>query len=71
MNRKYITVVVVVVLCVVAFGFSKGWFSPSSPSSDTQSNKDSANQALDQDQANEDVAEVAETTTEPTGTAAE
>jgi hypothetical protein len=38
MNRKSVTVVVVVVLCAAGFAYSQGWFSRSSVSSDAESN---------------------------------
>ena len=44
MDRKSITVVVVVVLCAAGFAYSQGWFSRSSVSSDTESNTITANQ---------------------------
>jgi hypothetical protein len=58
-------VALVVVLGVVAFGFSRGWFSPSSPSPDPESNEVSANQLLDQDQASDNVAQATGEATEP------
>ena len=70
-NRKYVTVALVVVLGFVAFGYSRGWFSPSSPTAGTDSNEVSANQVLDQDQASDDVVQTTSTATEPASPAEE
>ena len=70
-NRKYVIVALVVVLGVVAFGYSKGWFSPSSPNVESATNDVSATQTLDQGQATADVAQATSTATEPTSPAAE
>ena len=54
MDRKSITVVVVVILCAIGFAYSYGWFSPSSVSSDTESDKVTANQTVDQEKTKVD-----------------
>ena len=69
MNRKYITVAVVVVLCIAAFGYSKGWFNTPSPSPEMESTKVSTSQTLDPANASKDVAQATEGTAKPAGTA--
>jgi len=69
MNRKFITVAVVVVLCIVAFGFSKGWFGTSSPSPEMESTKVSTSQPLDQESVSREVVQAAEVTKEPANSA--
>ena len=71
MNRKLITVAILIVLGVVALGFSQGWFTLSSLSPDTQGSKVSASQALDQDKSKEDAVEVTQTASEPAATPTE
>lgn len=69
MNRKSITVVVVVLLCAVAFGFSRGWFTRSSPGPEVESNKIKANQALDQKKMKVDAMQVTQQTAKPPASA--
>ena len=59
MNRKSVTVVVVVVLCAAGFAYSQGWFDRSSGGTETQGDTVSANQALDQDNTKADAVPVA------------
>ena len=61
MDRKSITVVVVVILCAIGFAYSYGWFSPSSVGSDTESDKVTANQTVDQEKTKEDAVPVTST----------
>ena len=64
MKRNYITAAIVLVLFVSAFGYSKGWFSPSSDSV-------SADQSLDSYIAEANAVIGAETSGQATGPAAE
>lgn len=70
-NRTSITLVVVGVLCLAAFAYSNGWFGPYSPTTETEGNKASANQTLNQNQVKKDAASVTAQTMEPTGGAVE
>jgi len=54
MNRIIIGVLVVLTLCVVAFGFYRGWFVLSSPSSGTGSNQVNVNLTVDPDKVKAD-----------------
>jgi len=49
MNRRSITLVVVVVLCVVGFAYGQGWLHWSSTGAAIENNKDNAHQELNQD----------------------
>ena len=60
MDRKSITVVVVVILCAVGLAYSQGWFGPSSVSSDTENDKVTTNQTVDQEKTNADSVRVTE-----------
>jgi len=70
MKRKYAVAVILAVACVVAYGFSKGWFSSASPSPEMEGTKVSASQPLDQEGASKEVAPTAEVTKEPANSAA-
>ena len=70
MNRKYITVAVVAVLCIAALGYSKGWFNSPSPSPEMESTKVSTSQPMDEDNASKDVAQAADVTMKPANSAA-
>jgi hypothetical protein len=69
MNRKFITVLFVLLLCTVAVGFYRGWFTLSSGSSDAGSNKVNVNLSLDQGKMQEDAETVKDKVAELTGKA--
>jgi hypothetical protein len=69
MDRKSITVVVVVLLCAAGFAYSQGWFDWSRPGAETQSNTVSTDQALDQDKTNVDAMPVTQETQKPVDSA--
>jgi hypothetical protein len=71
MNRKSITVVVVVVLCAAGFAYSQGWFDWSRPGAETQSDTVSADQALEQDKTKADAVPVSQATAVPADSATE
>ena len=71
MNRKLITVAILIVLGVVALGFSQGWFALSSLSPDTEDSKVSTNQVLDQGEAKADAVQVTPTAPEAATTPTE
>jgi len=52
--RRIIGVLILLALCVVGFGFYRGWFSLSSSSSDTDSNKVNVNLTVDRDKVKAD-----------------
>ncbi len=54
MKRTLITVLAVIALCVVGFGFYRGWFALSSPSSGTGSNQVNVNLTVDPDKVKAD-----------------
>jgi hypothetical protein len=56
---------------VVGFGFYRGWFTLSSPSRDTDTNKVNVNLQVDRDKMKEDAETVKKKTTELTGQATE
>ena len=58
MKRSTITVLLVLLVCVVALGFYRGWFSLSSPGADKGSNKVNLNLTVDPDKVKEDAAAV-------------
>jgi hypothetical protein len=64
MNRSFISVLFVLLLCVVAVGFYRGWFTLSSPSPDTGSNKVNVNLTVDQGKMQEDAESVKKEATE-------
>ena len=69
MKRTFIRVLVVLALCVVGFGFYRGWFALSSPSSGTGSNQVNVNLTVDPDKVKADAESVKQKTTELTGQA--
>jgi hypothetical protein len=71
MKMTFVKVLVVLVLCVVAFGFYRGWFALSSPGRGTESNKVNVNLSMDGDKVKDDVESVKEKATELTGKATE
>ena len=71
MNRKSVTIVIVVVLCAAGFAYSQGWFDRSRPGTEMQGDTVSANEALDQDNTKADAEPVAKGTTESADSAAE
>jgi len=71
MDRKSITVVVVVLLGAAGFAYSQGWFDWSRPGTETQSNTVSADQALDQDKTKANAVPVTQETAEPVDSATE
>jgi hypothetical protein len=71
MKITFVKVLVVFVLCVVGFGFYRGWFALSSPSRDTESNKVNINLSMDGDKVKEDAETVKDKTAELTGKASE
>jgi len=68
MKRSTITVLLVLLVCVVALGFYRGWFSLSSPGADKGSNKVNVNLTVDPDKMHEDAEAVKKKTKELTGT---
>ena len=54
MKRNFLLVLLVLVLCGVGVGFSRGWFSLASPR-DTESNKLNLNLTVDPDKMKDDV----------------
>jgi hypothetical protein len=69
--KTVIAVVLVLVLCVVGLGFYRGWFTLSSHSSGTESNKVDINLSMDGDKVKEDAETVKEKTAELTGNVTE
>jgi hypothetical protein len=70
MNRtsnKLLLVVLVLVICVVGFGFYRGWFALSSSNVDKGSNKVNVNLTMDGNKMQEDAATVQSKTAELTG----
>jgi hypothetical protein len=68
--KKFAMVLALLLLCVVAFGFYRGWFSMSSSSSDSGSNKVNISLTVDPDKMKADTKMVKEKTIEPTAEAA-
>jgi hypothetical protein len=64
--RKLIAVVLVLLLCVVGFGFYRGWFSLSSPSAGAGSNKVNISLTVDPDKVKADTQMLKGKTIEPT-----
>jgi hypothetical protein len=48
MDRRSITIVIVVILCAVGFAYGQGWLRWSRTGAETESNKVGTHQALDQ-----------------------
>ena len=56
MNRRSITLVVVVVLCAVGFAYGQGWLHWSRADAAIESNKDNAHQEMSRDKVKKDAA---------------
>lgn len=67
MNRVFPMVLMVLMLCVVGFGFARGWFAFSTPSS-PESNNYNINLSVDPDKAKQDVEVLRDKATESIGT---
>ncbi|HUG18054.1 MAG TPA: hypothetical protein VMM56_03710 [Planctomycetaceae bacterium] len=65
--KGFIIGVVVLGICVMVFGFYRGWFVLSSPTPDDGSNKVNVNMATDKDKIQEDVDTVKDKASELTG----
>lgn len=65
--RKLLAVVFVLVICVVGFGFYRGWFALSSPDPAEGSNQVNINLATDPDKMQEDAEAVKDKAAELTG----
>jgi hypothetical protein len=70
MNRLF-AFLIVVVLCVVAIGFYRSWFTVSSPSSNAENHQVDINLAVDPDKVKADAEIVKEKAAELTGQAKE
>ena len=70
-KMTFVKVLVVLVLCVVGFGFYRGWFTLSRSSPDTGSNKVNINLTLDPDKVKADAGTLQGKATEHTGRAPE
>ena len=64
MNRNLVAVVLVLLLCLVAFGFYRGWFALSRSSPDSGGSKIDVNLRVDEDKVKADAVTVKEKTTE-------
>ena len=71
MKRSLITVLLVLLVCVVAVGFYRGWFTLSGRNLDAGSNKVNINLTVDRDKMQEDAETVKNKATELTGQVAE
>ena len=69
MKRSSITVLFVLLVCVVALGFYRGWFSLSSHGPDAGSNKVNVNLTVDQGKMQEDAQAVKKEAAELVGRA--
>jgi hypothetical protein len=66
--RRFYALVIVLAICVVGFGFYRGWFVLSSPNATEGSNQVNINLAADQDKMKDDVEIVKDKAAELTGT---
>ena len=66
MKRSYFPILIVLVVCVVAFGFYRGWFVVSSPGPDKGGNKVNVNLTMDKGKIQEDAQAVKQKATELT-----
>ena len=66
MKRSIFPVLIVLVVCVVAFGFYRGWFAVSSPAPDKGGNKVNVNLTMDKGKIQEDAQTVKQKATELT-----
>lgn len=71
MNRNFVRVALVLLLCVVGIGFVRGWFVLSNPSPNAGSNKVNINLTVDRDKVEEDAETLRNKTSELTGKAKE
>lgn len=71
MKRSSITVLFVLLVCVAALGFHRGWFSLSSHGPDAGSNKVNVNLTVDQGKMQEDAETLKSKAAEFAGKAAE
>ena len=69
MKSAFWNLLLILTLCVIGFGFYRGWFALSSRSRDTQDNKVDVNLTVDPDRMKEDARKVQEKTTELVGKA--
>jgi hypothetical protein len=53
--RSLIKLAIVLLICLVAIGFYRGWFSFSSPTTDAQGDKVNVNMSMDKDKIKSDV----------------
>lgn len=65
--RRTIMVLLAVLVCVVAFGFYRGWFTVSSPGADKKNNKVDVNLTVDRAKIEKDAETVKKKATEITG----
>jgi hypothetical protein len=71
MNRSTTSVLLVLLVCIVALGFYRGWFALSGRSSDPGSNKVNINLTVDRDKMQEDATTVKNRATQVVGKATE
>jgi hypothetical protein len=71
MNRSFFSILLLLLICVIAVGFYRGWFTLSSPSPDTGSNKVNVNLTVDQGKMQEDAQAVKKEAAELVGRATE
>jgi peptidoglycan hydrolase CwlO-like protein len=71
MRRSSITVVLVLLVCAIAIGFYRGWFTLSSHNPDAGTNKVNVNLTVDQGKMQEDVETLKNKAAELAGKAAE
>lgn len=69
MNRRSITLVIVVVLCAVAFAYGQGWLERSHTGNDINHNNDVRHPASNQEKTNEVVVPKTQQTADPGGQA--
>ena len=69
MNRSIVTVLLVLLVCVVAFGFYRGWFAVSRRGPDATTNQVNVNLTVDRDKMQSDANLVQKKATELTGNA--
>ena len=56
--RSRLKLVIVLLLCLVGIGFWRGWFSVSSPKSDTEGDKVNVNMSVDKGKIKSDIKKV-------------
>jgi hypothetical protein len=67
MNRSIVTVLLILLVCVVAFGFYRGWFALSRRGPDATTNQVNVNLTVDRDKMHSDADLVQKKATELTG----